>query len=147
MPRRGLLTGLLVSGLIAGGSLAAKPASAAPALVPLSPSLAGQLLSVVSGQLPVMVHGATLVDAQRAVAATGMRQVTTFRQIGVVVASATKQQIEAARTQPGVTYLEGDQPIVENAVPTNVNTRSTSLLATRGLEAQQPLTGANGAAL
>src|SRR5205085_5978397 len=108
MPRRGLLTGLLVSGLVAGGSLAAMPASAEPALVPLSPSLAGHLLSAVSGQLPVMVHGATLADAQRAVAATGMRQVTTFREIGVVVASATKPQIEAARAQPGVTYLEGD---------------------------------------
>ena len=60
MSRRGLLTGLLVSGLIAGGLLAAEPAVAAPALVPLSPSLAGQLLSAASGNLPVMVHGATL---------------------------------------------------------------------------------------
>jgi serine protease AprX len=142
-----LLTGLLVSGLIAGGSLAAMPASAEPTLVPLSPSLAGQLVSAISGRIPVMVHGATLVDAQRAVAATGMRQITAFRQIGVVVAAATKQQIEAARTQPGVTYLEGDQPISDDAVPTQVSTRSTSLLATRGLEAQQTLTGANGAAL
>ena len=147
MPRRGLLTGLLVSGLIAGGSLAAMPASAEPTLVPLSPSLAGQLVSAISGRIPVMVHGATLVDAQRAVAATGMRQITAFRQIGVVVAAATKQQIEAARTQPGVTYLEGDQPVSDDAIPTQVSTRSTSLLATRGLEAQQTLTGANGAAL
>lgn len=148
MPRRGLLTGMLVGGLIAGGSLAAMPASAEPALVPLSPSLAGQLLSAVSGQIPVMVHGATLADAQRAVTATGMRRVTSFNKIGVVVASATKQQIEAARTQPGVTYLEGDQPLAVHAVPTTqVPTRSTSLLATRGLEAQQTLTGANGAAL
>jgi serine protease AprX len=150
MPRRGLLTGFLVGGLIAGGSLAAMPASAEPALVPLSPPLASQLLSVVTGQLPVMVHGATLADARRAVAATGMRQVASFRKIGVVVASGTKQQIEAARTQPGVTYLEGDQPLAPyaaDAVPTQKAIRSTSLLATRGLEAQQTLTGANGAAL
>ncbi|HZE00906.1 MAG TPA: hypothetical protein VE155_03970, partial [Pseudonocardiaceae bacterium] len=60
MSRRGLLTGLLVSGLITGGSLAAVPASAEPALVPLSPSLVGQLLSASSGTMPVMVHGATL---------------------------------------------------------------------------------------
>ncbi|MDQ3904831.1 MAG: hypothetical protein M3300_05140, partial [Actinomycetota bacterium] len=143
MPRRGLLTGFLVGGLIAGGSLAAMPASAEPALVPLSPSLASQLLPAVTGQLPVMVHGATLADAQRAVAATGMRQVATFRKIGVVAASGTKQQIEAARTQPGVTYLEGDEPLASYAmdtVPTQKAIRSTSLLATRGLEAQQTLT-------
>src|SRR5262245_7480459 len=111
MSRRGLLTGLLVSGLIAGVSLTAMPASADPVLVPLSPSLVGQLVSATSGRMPVMVHGATLADAERAVTATGMRRVTTFRKIGVVVASATRQQVEAARTQPGVTYLEGNEPI------------------------------------
>jgi serine protease AprX len=139
MTRRGLLTGLLVSGLIAGGSLAAMPASAEPVPVPLSPSLVGQLLSATSGRMPVMVHGATLADAERAVGATGMQRVTTFRKIGIVAAWATKQQVEAARIQPGVTYLEGDQPIAVHA--------ATSLLATRGLEARQTLVGANGTAL
>ena len=150
MSRRGLLTGLLVSGLIAGGTLAAMPASAEPALVPLSPSLVGQLVSATAGAMPVMVHGATLADAERAVATTGMHRVTAFRQIGVVVAQASKPQIEAARTQPGVTYLEGDQPIAVHAAPSappQVTTRSTSLVATRGLEARQTLSGANGAAL
>jgi len=151
MTRRGVLTGLLLSGLIAGGSLVAVPASAEPAPVPLSPSLVGQLLSATSGRMPVMVHGATLADAERAVAATGMQRVTTFRKIEVVVARGTKQQVEAARTQPGVTYLEGDQPIAVHATtPATtpaVTTRSTSLVATRGLEARQTLFGANGAAL
>jgi serine protease AprX len=139
MTRRGVLTGVLVGGLMAGGSLIAMPASASPVPVPLSSSLVGQLVSATSGRLQVMVHGATLADADRAVAATGMRRVTAFRKIGVVVASATKQQIEAARIQPGVTYLEGDQPLAAHA--------ATSLLATRGLEAQQTLVGANGGAL
>ncbi|HVQ99430.1 MAG TPA: S8 family serine peptidase, partial [Mycobacterium sp.] len=150
MSRRSLLTGLLVSGLIAGGTLAAMPASAEPAPVPLSPSLVGQLLSASFGRMPVMVHGATLADAERAVDATGMQRVSTFRKIGVVVAQATKQQVEAARIQPGVTYLEGDQPIAVHAAPAappQVTTRSTSLVATRGLEARQTLFGANGAAL
>ncbi|MBA2474025.1 MAG: peptidase S8 [Pseudonocardiales bacterium] len=150
MSRRGLLTGLLVSGLIAGGTLAAMPASAEPAPVPLSASLAGQLLSATSGAIPVMVHGATLADAERAVAVTGMQRVTTFRKIGVVVAQGTRQQVEATRTQPGVTYLEGEQPIAVHAAPAappQVTTRSTSLVATRGLEARQTLFGANGAAL
>jgi serine protease AprX len=139
MSRRGLLTGLLVSGLIAAASLVALPAGAEPALVPLSPSLVGHLLSATSGQILVMVHGATLADAERAVSAIGMQRVTTFRKIGVVVASASRQQIETARTQPGVTYLEGNEPIALQA--------ATSQLATRGLEARQTLIGANGAAL
>lgn len=147
MTRRGVLIGLLVSGLITGGSLVAMPASAEPTSVPLSPSLVGQLLSATSGAMPVMVHGATLADAERAVAATGMQRVTTFRKIGVVVARGTRQQVQAARTQPGVTYLEGDQPIAMHATPAAVTTRSTSLVATRGLEARQTLFGANGAAL
>ena len=147
MSRRGLLTGVLVSGLIAVVSLVGMPASAAPALAPLSPSLAVQLASTVSGRMPVMVHGATLADAERAVSQTGMRRVTAFRKIGVVVASATQQQLDAARAQPGVTYLEGDQPIAVHADTSRVTTRSTSLVATRGLEAQETLFGANGAAL
>jgi subtilisin family serine protease len=137
--RRGLLTGLLASGLIAGVSLTAIPASAEPARVPLSPSLVSELLSMASGRTAVMVHGASLADAERAVSATGMRRITTFRKIGVVVASATKQQIEAARTHPGVTYLEGNEPLVRRA--------ADSQIATRGLEARQTLIGANGAAL
>ncbi|MDQ4103486.1 MAG: peptidase S8, partial [Actinomycetota bacterium] len=139
MSRRGLLTGLLVSGLMVAGSLVAMPATAQPTPVPLSPSLVSQLLSATSGQIPVMVHGATLADAERAVAATGMQLVTTYRKIGVVVARGTKQQVKAARTQPGVTYLEGDQPITVYA--------ASSQLATRGVEAHQTLVGANGAAL
>lgn len=150
MTRRGALTALLAGGLIASSTLAALPASAQPMLVTLSPSLVSELLSASSGPISVMVHGATLADAQRAVAATGMRRVTTFDTIGVVVAQATKQQIVAARTQPGVTYLEGDQPLAIHAAPPAappLPTRSTSLVATRGLEARQTLSGANGAAL
>jgi serine protease AprX len=139
MTRRGVLAGVLAGGLITGGSLVAVPANAAPALVPLSASLVRQLGSPTSGRMQVMVHGATIADADRAVAATGMRRVTTFRKIEVVVASATRQQIDAARTQPGVTYLEGDQPLAAHA--------AKSLVATRGLEARQTLVGANGSAL
>jgi len=139
MTRRGLLTGLLVTGLLAGGSLVAMPATAEPSPVPLSPSLAHQLLAPTSGRMPVMVHGATLADAERAVAATGMQRVTTFRKIGVVAAWATGPQVEEARTQAGVTYLEGNQPIASHA--------TASQVATRGLEARQTLVGANGSSL
>ena len=98
MTHRGVITGLLAGGLIAGGTLVAAPASAHSALVALSPSLLVQPVSASASPMPVMVHGATLADAQRAVAVTGMRQITTFGEIGVVVARATKQQIAAARS-------------------------------------------------
>ncbi len=45
-----------------------------------------------------MVHGTDIAAARAAVDATGMRTVTEFERIGVVVASGTADQIEAART-------------------------------------------------
>ncbi len=139
MTRRGLLTGLLATGLLAGGSLVARPATVGQVPVPQSPSLVGQLVATTTGRIPLMVHGVTLADAERAVAATGMQRITTFRKIGVVVAWASRQQVEAARAQPGVTYLEGNQPISLFA--------ATSQVATRDLEARQTLVGANGESL
>jgi serine protease AprX len=65
-----------------------------------------------------------------------MREITEFRRIGVVVASGTAGQIAAARSQRGVTYLEGNSPIQFFD--------QTSNAATRGAEAVSTLTGANG---
>lgn len=87
----------------------------------------------------VMVHGATLAQARSAVTATGMQQVTSFRKIGVVVATGTVSQIQAVRSQPGVTYVEGNQGITLFQDSSNV--------ATRGYEATQTLTGADGTKL
>ncbi len=115
------------------------PASASPELAQVSPYLARQLTSL-SGTTTVLVHGATLADATRAVQATGMSKVVTFKKIGVVGARGTKQQIQSARSQSGVTYVEaGDQPIRFFA--------ETSNKATRGLEATQTVTGADGSPL
>ena len=64
----------------------------------------------------------------------------TFRKIGVVGARGTKAQIQSLRSQPGVTYVEaGAQPIEFFA--------ETSNQATRGLEATQTVTGADGSPL
>jgi serine protease AprX len=134
-----LLFALATSGLVITGALVALPATADAPQVPVSPSLVQELLTATSGQVPVMVHGATLADAQRAVESTGMTQVSTFRKIGVVVARATPDQVHAARAAAGVTYLEGDQPVAPSGALANV--------ATRSLEARQTLSGANGAKL
>lgn len=85
--------------------------------------------------VPVMVHGTTVAAATDAVEAAGMRLVTTFDKIGVAVATGTRDQIDAVRSEPGVTYVEGNQPIETS--------QETSNLATRGAEAHTTLTGAD----
>ena len=59
-----------------------------------------------------MVHGTSLAAARDAVAAAGMAKKGEFESIGVVIANATKSQVQAVRSAPGVTYVEGGaQPI------------------------------------
>src|SRR3954467_12005775 len=107
--RRGLGA---VSGAVVLGALIATPASAAPAPAPVQAFLAGQLGTLAAATpTTVLVHGTDIAAARAAVAATGMRPVTEFRRIGVAGAKGTAAQIQAARTQPGVTYLEGNSPI------------------------------------
>jgi serine protease AprX len=130
----------VVTGAAVVAALAAVPAAAAPppSAAPLQDFLDRQL-STLTGATTVLVHGTDVGAARAAVEATGMRTVTEFERIGVVVASGSAAQIEAARTQPGVTYLEGNTPIAF--------TQETSNTATRGAEAAGSLTGANGVAL
>jgi serine protease AprX len=121
------------------GLSAPTPATAAPDQAAVSPYLARQLTSL-TGKTTVLVHGATLADATRAVTTTAMARTVTFRKISVVGALGTKAQIQSLRTQPGVTYVEAAaQPIRFF--------QETSNTATRGLEATQTLTGADGTRL
>jgi len=119
---------------------AASPALAAPAVPSLAPVQAflSNQLSTLAAATPttVLVHGTDIAAARSAVQATGMRSITEFEKIGVVVASGTGGQVEAARSEPGVTYLEGNSPIEFFD--------QTSNTATRGAEAVSSLTGANG---
>ena len=123
----------------------AMPTTSAGASLPLvkanvSDFLAHELTTLGLGErTTVLVHGTDLAAADRAVAATGMTRAMSFDRIGVVVARGTKTQIALARVQPGVTYVEGNQPIEFS--------QYTSHSATRGTEAQQTLTGADGTAL
>lgn len=139
------------SRLIAAAALAAAaltptlPTAGAEATLPLvragvSDHLVQELPTLGAGErTTVMVHGSGLAAANRAVAATGMTRTMSFDKIGVVVARATAAQIAAARVQPGVTYVEGNQAIEF--------TQYTSNTATRGTEAQETLTGADGSSL
>ncbi|HEY0450120.1 S8 family peptidase [Actinophytocola sp.] len=118
------------------------PAAAAPGavLAPLSASLA-RTLDTAAAALPmtVLVHGKDLAAADAAVRQAGLAEVTSFDRIGVVAASGTASQVRAARALPGVTYVEGNDPIRLFA--------SSGTTATRSLAAQQTLVGANGAKL
>ncbi len=129
-----LAAALAAFALTPGSSAAAQP------LAPVSDYLAQQLpdLSRLS-KTTVLVHGATLTDAEDAVAASGMATVTSFDRIGVVVARGTKTQIAEVRAADGVTYVEGNQPIEMFDYTSNT--------ATRGEEAATTLTGADGTAL
>src|SRR4051812_12724393 len=88
------------------------PAQAAPSAPPLAPVqdfLAGQLRTLAAAApTTVLVHGTDIAAARAAVHASGMRLVTEFERIGVAVASGTAKQVQTARSQPGVTYLEGN---------------------------------------
>ena len=114
-------------------------ASAAPDPANVSDFLARQLPGL-TGSTTVLVHGSTLGDARRAASAAGLSKQGEFSRIGVVVARGTKAQIQAVRTQPGVTYVEGGAQPIEFF-------QETSNTATRGAEAAATLTGADGSAL
>jgi serine protease AprX len=142
LSRRALGVGSLAA--IVAGAMFTAPASAAPSAgapsvagAPVQEFLADQLAGLDAGvPTTVMVHGTDMAAARAAVDAAGMRLVTEFERIGVAVATGTAAQIETARSRPGVTYLEGNTPIAF--------TDETSNTATRGAEAVDTLTGANG---
>ncbi len=106
----------------------------------VSDFLAQQLRTLGLGErTTVLVHGTDLAAAKRAVAVTGLTRTMSFDKIGVVVARGTATQIALVRAQRGVTYVEGNQPIEFS--------QYTSHTATRGAEAMETLTGADGTAL
>jgi subtilisin family serine protease len=122
--------GLVIPGSSASGASA----------VPVQPYLQKVLAKATAAQvLTVMVHANDISTARSAVSASGLTLVTTFDKIGVAVAKGTQSQVTAAGKQPGVTYLEGNQPIRF--------LDETSNTATRGSEARDTLTGANGSKL
>jgi serine protease AprX len=141
---------LVATGLAGAGSAGASGASDATAglstpgaatgttgLAPLSPWLARQWPSLPSLRpTTVLVHGSDVATARRAATASGLVVRESFDKIGVVVAAGLPAQIAAVRAAPGVTYVEGNEPISLYL--------STSNTATRGSEARATLTGANG---
>ncbi len=117
----------------------ATAAGQAPQPANVSDFLAEQLTDL-TGRTTVMVHGTSITAAREAVTAAGMAKKGEFRAIGVVVANATRSQVQAVRSAPGVTYVEGGAQPIEFF-------QETSNTATRGAEAAATLTGADGSPL
>ncbi len=145
MPQFKLLRTRMVAALsaagLAGTALALAPtAGAASVLAPLSPWLASQW-SILSPLKPttVLVHGTDVAAARKAASRSGLVVRDSYDRIGVVVATGLPAQVAAVRSVPGVTYVEGNQPIEMFL--------STSNTATRGSEARATLRGADGSAL
>lgn len=134
---------LAASATFAGGGSATAAAESTPQPANVSDFLAGQLTGL-TGKTTVMVHGTTLTAARQAVTAAGMTKTGEFGAIGVVIANATKSQIEAVRSAPGVTYVEGGAQPIEFFSQDPAETSNT---ATRGAEAAATLTGADGSPL
>jgi serine protease AprX len=130
--------GLAALALAAPASASLLPGGSDPA--PVQPWLASRLGALAAATpTTVLVHGTDLVAAKKAVRAAGLTVNTTFDRIGVVVATGLPAQVERVRSEPGVTYVEGNQPIELSM--------ATSNRATRGDEARNTLTGADGTAL
>ena len=102
--------------------------------------LAGELADAApTDALRVYVHAGSAAQAREAVAAGGLQLVEVFDKIGVAVATGLPAQVEAVRSAPGVTYVEGDRPVT--------HLLDTSHQATRGAEAVRTLDGADGSDL
>ena len=95
--------------------------------IPSSPVSAGSTEQV-------FVHADTVENARAAVNASGLTLITTWDRIGVAVASGTASQIAAARTRPGVSYVEHDQPITLSQFTANTATRGEQARASLGLD-------------
>lgn len=136
---RAIITG--AAAVLVLGSVTA-PVNAQQTGAPIQPYLSTELARLdLLGLLrtTALVHGTDIAAARAAVRNSGMRLVTTYDKIGVAVATGTRAQILAARNEPGVTYLEGNQPVRP--------TLATSGKATRGIEAIATRKGADGTAL
>lgn len=125
------------------GSAAASASSTMGSLVapaPIDPWLSEQLADTTSGEdLSVLVHGTDLRAARSAVDRAGLTPLHDLERIGVAIASGTPLQVQLAARQPGVTYVEGDQPLEFHL--------DTSHDVTRGAQVASVLTDARGGAL
>jgi serine protease AprX len=94
------------------------------------PWLAGELQRAgASETLRVMVSGETTAAAEAAARAAGLTVQQTWDQVGIVVGVGLPDQVRAVAGQPGVRYVEGDQPLAYALSTAHQATRSDEALA------------------
>lgn len=114
---------------LALSALPAQASSNAPA--PLQPWLAGQLTTAAKdAPMRVFVHGATPAGARSAATGAGLKVVEVFDKVAVAIAVGTPAQIGAVRSEPGVSYVEGDTPVVPLLDTAHDGTRSAEAVST-----------------
>ncbi len=88
-------------------------ASSAPATTSrIAPWLQGALRTApASAPMRVMVSGAHPGDAKRALVRSGLRLQQSFDLVGIAVGIGLPAQVRRITLQPGVRYVEGDQPL------------------------------------
>jgi subtilisin family serine protease len=135
---------LLGAGAATVGQAAAAPPPVVPAYEPaplptwwpavpvaerLQPWLAGELERAGDQPLRVMVSGQSTSAALAAVAQAGLQVQQTWEQVGVVVALGNADAVRDVVGQPGVTYVEGDEPLEYELDTAHQATRSDQALA------------------
>jgi serine protease AprX len=126
--------------VLASAPLATASASGAAPQAPVQ----GWLQDRLAGASPTRCcactcHADTAQHARTAAERSGLRIVEVFDKVGIAVAQGTPAQVLAARTQPSVSYVEGDRP-AELLL-------DTSNQATRGAEAVATVDGPDGSDL
>lgn len=107
------------------GSSPIFPSVTGTAAAPIQPWLATELERTgPSQQLPVLVHGSDLKAARAAVTRSGLTPLRDLKRIAVTIARGTPSQVQFAARQPGVTYVEGNQPIEFHLGSSHEATRS-----------------------
>ncbi|MQA26773.1 MAG: peptidase S8, partial [Micromonosporaceae bacterium] len=113
MKMRALVVVAALAISVSGAAVASASTSAAsPSLAPISDPLTGALGKLTGGgKTSVMVHGTDAGAARAAASDAGMKVITSWRKVGIVVAHGTASQIQAVRGADGVRYVEGNQKI------------------------------------
>lgn len=101
---------------VALGSLATAGFTPSQATLPEPAAVDAWLAATLTDAAPddtigVLAHGTSLDAVHTALATAGMSATADLHSIDVTIAAGTPAQIAALRVQPGIVYVEGDQPL------------------------------------
>lgn len=111
MPSRRFLAAAVAAALVAPATALAS--TTGQNVAPVQPWLAASLSAAAdTATHRVFVHADRTATAEQAAERAGLVLVERFDAVGVVVAHGTTAAVEQVVRQPGVTYVEGDLPVV-----------------------------------